>query len=188
MHDRQDIVKSWNRKQNQRRREIAEHSSDIAVLHSIDIHNDNTVRKAQVLFDKLDKRKRRMVGYKQWDLELEKNIDRLEREIGTLAGVEGRSRRLRANSMRSNERPLSRAPSVVSISSGSNSLPHSHSSSRSITISSPSNEPSSSTKGRQSSVPHVSADEPRPSRPLPRRAAPLAQAKAKPSRFVGNPY
>lgn len=189
LEDRPDLIKSWKRRQNHRRRELAEESLDIEVLNTIDIHNANTVRRAQVLLDKTHKRKGRMVGYKRWDLELEKNLDRLDREMGV--GTEGWSRSLRGNSSRTNENPLpkvpSLAPSVISISESSSSsgsknvsLSRVSSSSRSTPLSSA---PMASNP-RQSLSPQSPVIEPRPSRPLPRRVTSLTPAKPKPSRSV----
>ncbi|KIM86527.1 hypothetical protein PILCRDRAFT_307091 [Piloderma croceum F 1598] len=192
LSDRPDLVKSWKRRQNQRRRELAEESLDIEVLHTIDIHNANTVRRAQVLLDKTRRRKGRMVGYKQWDLELEKNLDRLNREM--VVGTESWSRSLRGNSSRTNEIPLPKAPSVApsvisisesSSSSGSRDVSRSrasHSSSSGSATLSSAPMASNPTKFRQSLSPQSPVIEPRPSRPLPRRVTSLAPAKPKPSR------
>jgi [histone H3]-lysine9 N-trimethyltransferase SUV39H len=192
LFDRPDLVKSWKRKQNQRRRELAEESLDIEVLNTIDIHNANTVRRAQVLLDKTHRRKGRMLGYKQWDLELEKNLDRLDREMGV--GTEGWSRSLRGNSSRTHETPFPKAPSsVISISESSSSSGSKNaslsraspsSSSRSTTLSSAPMARNPPTNVRQSLSPQSPIIEPRPSRPLPRRVMSLTPAKPKPSQSV----
>jgi hypothetical protein len=196
IYDRPDLVSSWKRKQNKIRRDNVEESLDIAVRHDIDVHNDNTSRRAEAFAEKMDKRRRRNVGYKQWDLELEKNIDRLHREMGE--GSESRSRSLRGNYTRTIGSAHPRAPSVtgsvVSISSALSSNKHPSgsqvnpslangpSSSRSATLSSTSGKASSSAGSQRPMTSQEADTESRPSRPLPRRATLLAPATATPSR------
>ena len=196
IYDRQDIVNSWKRKQNKMRRDRVEESLDITVRHDLDICNTNTIRRAEAFSEKLDRRNRRAVGYKKWDLELEKNLDRLDREMG----VGSHSRSLRVSSTRTNEFPHPRAasvaPSVISISDSVSSstgskgpsvsqsnLPGS-SSSRPATLSSASSKAASSAANRRSMTSQAPGIESRPSRPLPRRAAPLTPTMTTPPRLV----
>lgn len=72
--DRPDLVKKWKRKQKRKRRELAEEDLDIEVTNDIDIHNLLTLRRSQGFAEKLEKRKKNPINYKDWDLELGRNL------------------------------------------------------------------------------------------------------------------
>lgn len=109
--DRPDLVKSWKQKQNRRRRELAEEGLNIEVSNYIDVHNANTFRRAQALFEKTNKRQSRPVRYGQWDIELEKNL--MDRDVNP--ETDTRSRHLRKGAVRTSE-SSSKVPSTVSTS------------------------------------------------------------------------
>lgn len=174
--ERADLVKSWKQKQKRVRHELAEESLDVEVGNDIDIHNVNTIERAQALAEKTEKRKKKPIKYHNWDSELDKNLI----DKGIMVDNESRSRNLRAPSIRVEGRK-SRTPSTkpastsklsVKIASGSRATQSPvPGPSRSMTLSSgSSSKPPSSLGLRESLSSQSSLPVSRSPRPLPTRA------------------
>lgn len=180
--DRPDLVKSWKQKQKKKRRELAEQSLDIQVRNDIDVHNANTLRRAQALSEKTEKRQRRPIRYNQWDVELERNLADREND----PEADSLSRNLRTSSIRT-DGSHSKAPSVISAScpglSGSRRrLSQTPSSSQSATAF-PNRAKTLSSRGSQETLSTATPSaESRSIRPLPTRAKLRSPAKDPPSR------
>ena len=78
--DRPDLVRAWKQKQKKKRRKLADYNLDIEVTNDIDIHNLLTLRRSQAYDEKLEKRKKNPINYKNWDLLLDRNLLNKEKD------------------------------------------------------------------------------------------------------------